>query len=412
MTNTFSESFQRKVLRLLIQDTQFTQFLDVLNETYFRGTLAELFKTVYTFYSEHGRPPSEVLLEELVSEDDDLSNELELCLAEELPPVSDAIIFVREFITANELYEALTSSATLLQHGRFHEIGDRVSKALEKGLIGEAPEQSYFDDHFIRFQPAEDGITTPWPTVNRWLDFDGTRPGELVVLLAPHKGFKSLGLMHAAVGALIARQPVLVISLEMSRRVYTNRFDRMFTGMNWVERALKPDEFHARLKRAKQLTGGLLYIQDYPAKSITCTEVESQVLTLERMMGRKLGLLVVDYGTLMAPVKEGYGDVQELGSIYAGLQAIGKRRGVGVWSAAQTGRDTEDAEVIKASKVWRSLEIVQVADYVITIGGKLEDRNRGRCNLFLAASRNTPGGELLQIQISPSFWMHEMVPEA
>ncbi len=171
----------------------------------------------------------------------------------------------------------------------------------------------------------------------------GLQPGALVVVGArPGMGKTAFALGIAMNAAVREGLPVLFFSLEMAHLEVTQRLiaaearvdsSRMRTGK------LTNNDWSKITKAIGRLGEGTMWIDDNPAVSLM--EIRSKARRLQDRLGRKLGLVVVDYLQLM----QGRGSAEsrqvEVAEISRGLKVLARELDAPVLALSQLSRQLE-----------------------------------------------------------------------
>jgi replicative DNA helicase len=232
----------------------------------------------------------------------------------------------------------------------------------------------------------------------------GLQPGELIVLAArPSVGKTAFALNIARNAAVIARRPVVVFSLEMSKQALVQRLICSEAGVDsYLLRSGQADSlaFQRIAKAMDTLTQADLWIDDTPALSI------SQLRSRARRMRAQNGieLIVVDYLQLMHGGRQ-ESRVQEVSDISSGLKAIAKELNVPVLALSQLSRESERRENKRPqlSDLRDSGSIEQDGDVVLFLyreGLHKPDVDRSKTELIVAKNRNGPVDEIQLVFIA------------
>jgi replicative DNA helicase len=190
-------------------------------------------------------------------------------------------------------------------------------------------------------------------------DLDNTLAGfqrsDLIILAArPSMGKTALSLNFAHNVAVLANEPVLIFSLEMSKEQLVDRLLSMDSGVDaWALRTgnLTDSDFEKIAASMGRLSEAPIYIDDTPG--ITVSDLRTKARREAHQ--RKLGLVIVDYLQLMSSGAKYGGQinmVQEISQISKGLKGIARELNVPVLALSQLSRSVEN----------RSPQIPQLAD--------------------------------------------------
>jgi len=226
----------------------------------------------------------------------------------------------------------------------------------------------------------------------------GLQPGELVVLAArPAVGKTSFALNIARNAAVMARRPVIIFSLEMSKQALVQRLICSEAGVDsYLLRTGQADAlaFQRIAKAMDTLTQADLWIDDTPALSIN--QLRSRARRMKAQSG--IALVVIDYLQLMHGGRQ-ESRVQEVSDISSGLKAIAKELQVPVLALSQLSRESERRENKRPqlSDLRDSGSIEQDADVVLFLyreGMHKPEVDRSKTELIVAKNRNGPVDDL------------------
>lgn len=226
----------------------------------------------------------------------------------------------------------------------------------------------------------------------------GLQPGELIVLAArPSVGKTAFALNISRNAAVVARRPVVIFSLEMSKSALVQRLICSEASVDsYLLRTGQADSlaFQRIAKAMDTLTQADLWIDDTPGLSI------SQLRSRARRMKAQhaIALVVVDYLQLMHGGRQ-ESRVQEVSDISAGLKSIAKELDVPVLALSQLSRESERRENKRPqlSDLRESGSIEQDSDVVLFLyreGMHKPDVDKSRTELIVAKNRNGPTAEL------------------
>ncbi len=258
-------------------------------------------------------------------------------------------------------------------------------------------------DRIEAMSKKEDGIRGV-PTGFSGLDslLSGLHPSDLVILAArPSVGKSSLMLDIVRHAAVHHNVPVGIFSLEMSSE---QLIDRMLSAESYVNAwkirtgAIKEEEDFARIRDALEtLSKAPIYIDDKPGNNILAMRAVARRLKRER----GIGLIVVDYLQLMAPVGAKASDsmVQQVTEISRSLKQLARELNVPVLALSQLSRAVEQrGGKPRLSDLRDSGSIEQDADVVMFIhrdDKRNPDSDRPNiAEILIEKHRNGPTGKV------------------
>lgn len=209
------------------------------------------------------------------------------------------------------------------------------------------------------------------PTGYRDLDniLAGLQRSDLFILAArPSMGKTAFVLNLAHKVATLAKETVLVFSLEMSKEQLVDRLLAMESGVDaWALRTgkLTDSDFESLAEAMGTLSEAKIYIDDTPG--ITVSDLRTKAR--REAHTQDLGLIIVDYLQLMSGGGKYASDgnrVQEISEISRGLKGIARELNVPLIALSQLSRSVESRQpkIPQLSDLRESGSIEQDADVV------------------------------------------------
>jgi replicative DNA helicase len=235
----------------------------------------------------------------------------------------------------------------------------------------------------------------------------GLQGGELGVLLAPPKGFKSGTLLNFALSALtqVVDENVLYVTLELSQDLVGVRADWRTTMMTRPQMFQDIDRFYDTLVARQEALYGEneLFVKYMPPKKCTAASVQQLIHTLAEEHGVKIGMVVVDYLNLMT--NEGRQKEKEYIELVAAtteLRAVAEEEKVPIWTAARATREAVGRRRLNIGHIAGAFEIVAIADFVAAICITEEEKVKGQARIVPIATRNDAGDKTVICEIDGS----------
>ena len=405
MTDKLSEygfGFQVKVIAALFTDRIFLQQIaDIIQPDYFESdSNSWLLEVILEHFKEYKTPPSKDVLKVKITE---IENDiLKTAVLEQLKEVfrymeSDDLSFVKDeilkFCKNQEIKRAIMDSVTLLKMGNYDEIKSKMDSAMKAGAdtnIG----LDYINDVASRYnEAARHTITTGWDVIDDLMD-GGLAEGELGVVMAPAGIGKSWLLINIGANAIKAGHTVIHYTLELNENYVGQRYDSVLTGIN--AQSLKNHQETVE-EKMQQLRGDLI-VKYFPTKSVGVMGLKAH-LEKTMMLGKKPDLVIVDYGDLLKinAKKDKHEALEEL---YEELRGMAGEYSIPVWTASQAGRSALEEDVIEADKIASSYGKVMVADFLMSLSRKVEDKMSGTGRGHVIKNRFGPDGITLPSKIN------------
>jgi len=405
MTDKLSDygwGFQVKVLAAMFTDRLFLQQIsDIIRAEYFDSDANSwLLDIILTHFREYKTPPSKDVLKVKITE---IENDiLKATVLEQLKDVfrymeSDDLTFVKDeilkFCKNQEIKQAIMDSVSLLKHGNFDEIKSKIDSAMKAGAdtnIG----LEYVTDVAARYnEAARHTITTGWDVIDDLMD-GGLAPGELGVVMAPAGIGKSWLLINIGANAVKDGKTVIHYTLELNENYVGQRYDSVFTGIPAQNLKNYRDDIEAKMLTLK----GDLIVKYFPTKSVGVMGLKAHI-EKTIMLGKKPDLVIVDYGDLLkVNIKKDKHEALE--DLYEELRGMAGEYEIPVWTASQAGRSALEEDIIEADKIASSYGKVMVADFLMSLSRKVEDKMSGTGRGHVIKNRFGPDGITLPCKIN------------
>ena len=405
MTDKLSDygwGFQVKVLAAMFTDRLFLQQIsDIIRAEYFESDANSwLLDIILTHFREYKTPPSKDVLKVKITE---IENDiLKATVLEQLKDVfrymeSDDLTFVKDeilkFCKNQEIKQAIMDSVSLLKHGNFDEIKTKIDSAMKAGAdtnIG----LEYVTDVAARYnEAARHTITTGWDVIDDLMD-GGLAPGELGVVMAPAGIGKSWLLINIGANAVKDGKTVIHYTLELNENYVGQRYDSVFTGIPAQNLKNYREDIESKMLTLK----GDLIVKYFPTKSVGVMGLKAHI-EKTIMLGKKPDLVIVDYGDLLkVNIKKDKHEALE--DLYEELRGMAGEYEIPVWTASQAGRSALEDDIIEADKIASSYGKVMVADFLMSLSRKVEDKMSGTGRGHVIKNRFGPDGITLPSKIN------------
>ena len=405
MTDKLSEygyGFQVKTIAALFTDRAFLQQIaDIIQPDYFESDANSwLLEVTLAHFQEYKSPPSKDVLKVKITEiDNDI---LKTAVLEQLKEVfrymeSDDLSFVKDeilrFCKNQEIKRAIMDSVGLLKMGNYDEIKSKIDGAMKAGADTDIGLE-YKQNIAARYAEASrHTITTGWDVIDDLMD-GGLAPGELGVVMAPAGIGKSWMLINIGANAVKAGKTVIHYTLELNENYVGQRYDSVITGINAQTLKNHQDTVEEKMKSIR----GELIIKYYPTKSVGVMGLKAH-LEKTIMLGNTPDLIIVDYGDLLKinTKKDKHEALEEL---YEELRGMAGEYSIPVWTASQAGRSALEDDIIEADKIASSYGKVMVADFLMSLSRKVEDKMSGTGRGHVIKNRFGPDGITLPSKIN------------
>jgi archaellum biogenesis ATPase FlaH len=405
MTDKLSEygwSFQVKAIAAMFTDRGFMQQItDIILPEYFESDAnIWILETVLEHFKEYKTPPSKDVLKVKITDITD--DVLKAAIMEQLKEVfrfmeSDDLSFVKNeilnFCKNQEIKRAITESVKLLSIGNYDAIKSTIDSAMKAGADTDIGLE-YKKDVAIRYnEAARDTITTGWDVVDDLMD-GGLAQGELGVVMAPAGIGKSWLLINIGANAIKSGKTVIHYTFELNQDYVGQRYDSVLTGI--CAQDLKHHQ--ATIQKKMDQTPGNLIIRYFPTKSTGVMGLKAH-LEKTMMLGTKADLIIVDYADLLK-INNKKDKHEALEELYEELRGMAGEYQIPMWTASQAGRSALEEDVIEADKIASSYGKVMVADFLMSLSRKVEDKLSGTGRGHVIKNRFGPDGITLPSKIN------------
>ena len=383
----FGTSFQSKVIASCLIDSTFLQtIMEVLQPEYFESDSNKwLIKEINDYFLKYKTTPT---LEAIKIAVDDVENDVfKLSIVEALKDAwrhreANDLQFVQEktldFCKNQVLKSAIMESVSLLENQNYDGIKTVIDAAMKAGTAVDIGHDYNVGIEERLTKSTRVTIKTPWDITNEIMD-GGLGEGELGVVVAPAGVGKTWLLQSIAAGALKRGFTVVHYTLELNETYVGLRYDSIFTGIANQNLKYHKDDVQTEMEKLK----GDLVIKYFPTKTASVNTLAAHLKQLE-LKNIKPDLVVVDYADILRD-NSGMREVRhQLGAVYEDLRGLAGELKVPIWTASQANRSALEEEVIEATKVAEAYSKIMIADFVMSISRKAEDKlsHTARCHII------------------------------
>jgi len=401
--SSYGYAFQIKVITSLLTDKSFLeQISDIMISSYFESDAnAWIIDTILEYHKEYKSSPTlEVMKVKLEKVDHDVLKEQIIAHLKDAWKFTESpdLEYIKDqaldFCKNQEIKRAILASVELLKNGDYEGIKAKVDGALKAGADKDIG-HDYMTSIDERYTEAVRHVqATPWEVINELTD-GGLGKGELGVMVAPAGIGKSWALMNVGANAVKKGKTVLHYTLELNEAYVGLRYDSVITGIANQNLKHYQEDIKDQLSKLK----GELIIKHYPTKTISVMGIRSHVEKCI-MQGKKPDVIIVDYADLL----RGHGQEKrhELEGIYEDLRGMAGEYEIPVWTASQANRSALEEDIIDASKISESYGKVMVADFVLSLSRKVQDKLSGTGRWHVIKNRFGPDGITLPSKMNTS----------
>ena len=371
----FGHVFQAKIISSLLSDKKFIQTIsDILEPEYFDSDANKwICKEIRDYFFEYKTPPT---LEVMKVKIDDMENEvLQVSVVENLKESwrnvkSTDLKFVQEqtleFCRNQVMKNAIMDSVDLIEVGQYDQIKKLVDNAMKAGSDRDLGHDYIVGIEERLTQSSRTTVKTGWDPIDEVMD-GGLGAGELGVVVAPAGIGKTWCLQSLGASAVKRGLNVVHYTLELNQNYVGLRYDTVFSGVTTADIKYYQDDVKKKIDQLK----GTLLIKYFPTKSASVQTLTSHLSQIE-IQGTKPDLVLVDYADILKGVGSEKRHVLE--NIYEDLRGLAGEIECPIWTASQANRSSLEEEVIDATKVAEAYSKVMIADFVVSVSRKVEDK--------------------------------------
>ena len=400
--NEYGKTFQIKAIAAMFVDRSFLQQIaDIIRPDYFDSeSNIWILEVVLSHFAQYKSPPTKDVLKVRIT---DVSDDvLKTAILEHLKDVfrymeSDDLDFVKheilKFCKNQEIKHAIQESVQLLQNGNYDAIKTKIDAAMKAGADTDIGHE-YKKSVASRYNEASrHTVTTGWDVIDDLMD-GGLAPGELGVVMAPAGIGKSWLLINIGANAVRQGKNVIHYTLELNQDYVGQRYDSVITGIGAQNLKHHINDIETKI----QALQGELVIKYYPTKSTGVMGLKAHI-EKSIMLGSKPDLVVVDYADLLK-VNTKKDKHEALEDLYEDLRGMAGEYQIPIWTASQAGRSALEEDIIEADKIASSYGKVMVADFLVSLSRKVEDKLSGTGRGHVIKNRFGPDGITLPCKIN------------
>jgi replicative DNA helicase len=383
----YGKGFQHKVLRALITSREFVlEIHDVLKPEYFDSESQRwVVETLLKYFDEYHTNISKDALKAEVEKIDNtvLQSAVKNELVKSIQASEKDIDYVKkefsQFCRNQEMKTAIMDAAELLKRQDF----DGIRKVIEDALKAGSPKDighDYKKDVEERYRNTRKAIAMPWDKLNDKFQ-GGIGNGDLAIVFGNPGGGKSWLMVAIAAYAASNGYNVNYYSLELGEEYVGKRFDSFYTKVG-----LKEIEAHKEVIRelSEKLKGNIT-IKEYPPKFASINTIKQHI---QKCADDDLtpDLVVIDYLDYLKSLSK-YRNAEkkdEIDDNYIAAKGLAKELQIPVISPSQVNRSGAKDDVIEGDKAAGSYDKIMVADIIISLSRKKEDKisNTGRIHII------------------------------
>jgi len=299
-----------------------------------------------------------------------------------------------KFCRYKALEEAIITSTEMLVKKEYGAVERLIKEAVSIGLAKQIG-MNYWENPYERLKDIQNNkpaISTGWKSIDSIL-YGGFERGTLNIFAAPSGHGKSLFLQNISLNWALAGYNVIYVSLELSEKLCSMRFDSMLTGYGTRELFKNIDDVTLKLGMISKKAGSLQIVQ--LPNGVTVNDLKAYIKEYQIQTGKIVDALVIDYLDLMMPAtqKVSLDNVflkdklvsEELRNLYIEGNYLGS-------TASQITRGSMDEAEYGMAGISGGVSKIFTSDNSIGIHASRAMKERGRIQIEFMKTRSS-GGE-------------------
>lgn len=202
-------------------------------------------------------------------------------------------------------------------------------------------------------------------------------------------------LVHFGAEALIRRLNVIHYTFELSETAIGLRYDSHLTGIESNQIPAFKDDV---IRIEDKMSLGKLIIKGYPTGTASTQTLRAHI---ERciLQNVKPDIIMIDYADIMRSTRRYDSPRFELKLIYEELRNLAMHFNVPIWTASQANRDSATSEIVGLEAMSEAYGKAMVADVVVSLSRKPEEKATKLGRLFVAKNRAGNDGIVYPVKI-------------
>ena len=298
MADEYNTDLQKLFIEFMLSDKDlFVRCNSITNQKYFDRTLRSTVEFIVDHTDKYGDLPTTKQIKATTNIDiediDNIKDEHKDWFLDEY----------EKFCRYKALELAILASTDKLERKEYGAVEYLIKEAVSIGLAKEIG-MNYWEDPEVRLEDIQNNkpaISTGWKAIDTVL-YGGFERGTLNIFAAPSGHGKSLFLQNISINWALAGYNVVYISLELSEKLCSMRFDSMLTGYGTRDLFKNKQDVALKLGMTSKKAGQLQIVQ--LPNGITVNDLKAYIKEYQIQTGINVDAVVVDYLDLMTPARQ------------------------------------------------------------------------------------------------------------
>jgi replicative DNA helicase len=415
----YGKQFQEKIFQGLLTDRSWaTQMIEIMSPSFFElKYLQFLTQRYFDYYQKYKDFPTLSLLVTIIR--DDLKEGKDVVLRDQIveflqrirvnPDMGD-VQYVKDktldFCKKQAMKEALEKAVEMIATDNLDSVMDLMKNALSAGTPA-AIGHDFFEDTEARFVKTR---RLTCPTGLTQIDAQdilngGLGRGEIGVVVANTGVGKSHFLVQMGAEALRVGKNVVHYTFELSETAVGLRYDSNLCEIPSGDVIDRKDEVMEFYKN-NQL--GRLIIKEYPTGTASVQTLRNHI---EKLLLKSFvpSIIIIDYADIMKSSRKFDSLRHELKLVYEELRNFAMDLNVPIWTASQSNREGSNSEIVGLENMSEAYGKAMVADVVLSISRKPNEKATGAGRIFVAKNRAGRDGVLFPMHIDTSMSRFKLI---
>lgn len=408
----YGKQFQETIFQALISDRSWAmQMIEVMTPEYFDlKYLQYLCKSYFEYHQQYKDFPTLALLVTIIR--DDLREGKDTILRDQIidflqrirvnPNMGD-LQYVKDksldFCRKQAMKEALEKAVEMIATDNLDSVVGLMKDALAAGTPASVG-HDFFEDVEARFIRTQRQVCpTGLPPIDAPDILNGgLGRGELGVVIAPTGVGKSHFLVQMGAEALRVGKNVVHYTFELTETAVGLRYDSNLCNMpsnDVIDRKGEVLDFY------KNTQLGRLIIKEYPTGTPSVQTLRNHI---EKLLLKSFvpSVIIIDYADIMKSSRKFDSLRHELKLVYEELRNMAMELKVPIWTASQANREASNSEIVGLENMSEAYGKAMVADVVLSISRKPNEKATGAGRIFVAKNRAGRDGMLFPMKIDTS----------
>lgn len=298
MSDEYNTELQKLFIEFMLNDKDlFVRCNSITDHKYFDRTLRTTVQFIVEHTEQYGDLPTNKQIKATTGIDidniDNIKDEHKNWFLDEY----------EKFCRYKALEQAILASTDKLAKKEYGAVEHLIKEAVSIGLAKEIG-MDYWEDPEVRLDDIQNNkpaISTGWKTIDTVL-YGGIERGTLNIFAAPSGHGKSLFLQNISLNWALAGFNVVYVSLELSEKLCSMRFDSMLTGYGTRDLFKNKQDVALKLGMTSKKAGKLQIVQ--LPNGITVNDLKAYLKEYQIQTDIKIDAVVVDYLDLMTPARQ------------------------------------------------------------------------------------------------------------